>query len=228
MTTVDLFVLTIPAVLAVGAFYLAGELIRRRMRKGGAPPHPLLDDLRGLEVAFVDFFGSSKTSSGILNVLAMHRSPIGFKALAAEVRGRCTSSIHHDEMPLMAIRAVLRILLFSRLARMSVDGFAITELGREVHRRIRARDGEDNLSQPGGTPAKAKEVLATPESLSRVALEGARVDPSPWIGKFFEDPAVAAAISEVEERFRPRPMKQWADTPTQPFRERYQAIAARG
>ena len=229
MTTVDLFVLALPAIFTVGAFYFAGELIRRRMQKGGASSHRLLDDLRGLENAFVDFFGSSKTSSGTLNVLAMHSKPIGFRALAAEVRGKFTSSIDHDDVPLMAIRAVLRILLFSRLARMSVHGFAITELGREVHRRMRARGGVDNSSQSGGLPEKVTEVLANQEYLPQTTKgHSAHGDSSPWIGKFFEDPSVAAAIGEVEERFSTRNVKHWRNSSIKPFREGYELIAVHG
>jgi hypothetical protein len=136
MTTSTLIIIAIPIALIAAALFLAGELIRRRMHAVDAPPHRLLGDLRGLEDALVDFFASSKVSSGILSVLAAHRKPIGFKALAEEARAG-VSRRYDDEMPLTAIRAVLSILQFARLVRMRAGEFAITELGREVHRRMR-------------------------------------------------------------------------------------------
>lgn len=136
MTPTTLIILAVPIALIAIALLFAGGLIRRRMRAADAPPHRLLDDLRGLEDALVDFFASSKVSAGILSVLAAHRMPIGFKTLAEEARGS-VSRRHYDEMPLTAIRAVLSILQFARLVRMRASGFAITELGREVHRRMR-------------------------------------------------------------------------------------------
>lgn len=136
MTTSTFIILAIPIALIPAVLLFAAGLIRRRMHATGAPAHRLLDDLRGLENALVDFFASSKVSSGILSVLAAHRKPIGFKALAEEARAGA-SRRYDDEMPLTAIRAVLSILQFARLVRMRASGFAITELGREVHRRMR-------------------------------------------------------------------------------------------
>src|SRR6187455_3285630 len=117
MTTLSFILLTIPFILPVAAFYSAGELIRRRRLRLDAPPNRLLDDLRGLEEAFIDFLASSKTSSRILKVLAGRRMSIGFNALVAGVRGYKTSS-NHREIPVTAIRAVVRILMFARLIRM--------------------------------------------------------------------------------------------------------------
>jgi len=56
----------------------------------------------------------------------------------AAVRGYKTSS-NHSEIPLTAVRAVVRILMFARLIRMRAGRYAITDLGREVHRRMRLR-----------------------------------------------------------------------------------------
>ena len=138
MTTLSFILLTIPFVLPVAAFYSAGELIRRRRLRLDAPSHRILDDLRGLEEAFIAFLASSKASSRILKVLAERRMSIGFNALVAGVRGYKTSS-NHSEIPVAAIRAVVRILMFARLIRMRAGRYAITDLGREVHRRMRLR-----------------------------------------------------------------------------------------
>lgn len=138
MTTLSFILFTIPFVLPVAAFYSAGELIRRRRLRLGAPSHRMVEDLRGLEEAFIDFLASSKASSRILKVLAERRISIGFNALVARVRGYKTNS-NHSEIPVTAIRAVARILMFARLIRMRAGRYAITDLGREVHRRMRLR-----------------------------------------------------------------------------------------
>lgn len=158
MTPTTLIILAVPIPLIATALLFAGGLIRRRMRAADAPPHRLLDDFRGLEDALVDFFASSKVSAGILSVLAAHRKPIGFKTLAEEARGS-VSRRHYDEMPLTAIRAVLSILQFARLIRMRASGFAITELGREVHRRMR----------PEPLPTSAPSVRSTAPRTNRSA-----------------------------------------------------------
>lgn len=151
MTTFDFILLAIPAVFALGAFYSAGELIRYRMR---APKVPrFLDDLRGLEDAFVDFFASSGTSAEVLRVLATHAKPIRFKAIAEYLRAPEPDPDHRGETPLTAVRAVLKILLFARLARMGPRGFSITELGREVYRRMRRSDQDNTVRRavPSGS-----------------------------------------------------------------------------
>jgi hypothetical protein len=135
MTTSALIIVAIPIGIISAVLFLAGKLIQRRMHTPDAPPNRLIDDLRGLEDALVDFFASSKVSAGILTVLAAHRKPIGFKALTEEVRAS-DSLRNHGEMPLTAIRSVLSILQFARLVRMRASGFSITELGREVHGRM--------------------------------------------------------------------------------------------
>jgi len=139
--TLTALAIAITVILAV--LLLAGLLISRRMRAAAAdgtdaPPHRLLDDLRGLEDALVDFFASSNVSSTILSVLAAQRSPIRFKSLVQEVRAAEARRGTYEDMPLIAIRAVLTILQLARLARMSRAGFSITELGGEVYRRMRA------------------------------------------------------------------------------------------
>jgi hypothetical protein len=117
------------------AFYLAGFSIERRMHASTSRRYRLADELRGLEDAFVDFFAASKISSRVLNAIARHRRPIGFGTVAAEVRAS-EAAIHDEEIPMNAIRAVVRILMFARLVRMRAGRFLITELGREVHRRM--------------------------------------------------------------------------------------------
>lgn len=136
-----LITLSVILTLFFSALLLASQLIRRRMRATAAgidvKTHRLLDDLKPLEDALVDFFASSNVSSAILRVLATHRTPISFKVLVHEARAAEERRGTHEDMPMGAIRAVLTILQLARLARMTRAGFSITELGREVYRRMR-------------------------------------------------------------------------------------------
>ncbi len=165
MTTSALTILAMPLVLLAAVFLLAGELIRRRMHAADASPHRLLNDLRGLEHALVDFFASSKVSSGILSVLAARRKPVGFQALAEEVRTGVARE-HRDEMPLPAMRAVLSILQFARLVRMRASRFSITDLGREVYRRMQPDAVAPSPSQTIGIASPKKPSRSRPAVLS--------------------------------------------------------------
>lgn len=135
-----LIILFIAITLIVSLLLLAGQLIRRRMLATAArentSPHRLLDDLKPLEDALVDFFARSRVSSAILTVLAAEQHPISFKALAHEVRATEERRRTHEDIPMAAIRSVLTFLQFARLAQMSRAGFEITKLGREVYRRM--------------------------------------------------------------------------------------------
>jgi hypothetical protein len=140
MPTLSVLAIAISVLLSV--LFLAGYLIRRRMSASSGVyavirPSRLLDDLSGLEDALVDFFASSKVSSGVLTVLAEHPWPLKFRALRDKIHSDGKKLATAEEVPAAAIRAVLTILLFARLVRMHRAGFAITELGREVYRRMR-------------------------------------------------------------------------------------------
>lgn len=116
--------------------FIGGQLIRNNMDRAAAtgPGAPkvrsrLTRDLQGLEDALVKFFASSKASSRILAVLAAHGKPVDFNVLVEELRD-------DGDLPMSAMRAVLRILQVVRLVHMNRDGFSITDLGREVYRRM--------------------------------------------------------------------------------------------
>ena len=157
MTTTILIALVVPAAFIVAVFFLAARLVRRRMQSPDAPPHWLLDDSRELEDAFVDFFASSKTSAGVLGVLAARPGSVGFKALTRELQGSSEDSAYHEDLPLTAVRAVLKIFLSAGLARMCAKGFSITALGMEVHRRMRERSGE-SIAREAGKPSVSESL----------------------------------------------------------------------
>lgn len=125
--------------------FIGGRLIRRDMDRVAAtgPGAPkarswFTGDLQGLEDALVEFFASSKASSGILTVLAAHGKPVAFKVLVEEIRTE-QERRHGEDLPTSALRTVLSILQVIRLVRMNRDGFSITDLGREVYRRMNSQ-----------------------------------------------------------------------------------------
>ena len=99
-------------------------------------PSRFTRDLQGLEDALVEFFASSKASSGILTALAAHGKPVGFNALVEEIRTEQERRRDGEYLPTSALRAVLTTLQVVRLVRMDRNGFSITDLGREVYRRM--------------------------------------------------------------------------------------------
>jgi hypothetical protein len=91
---------------------------------------------RGLEEALVEFFASSKASSRIVAVLAAHQKAVAFNVLVDELRTEQERRHDGEYLPMSAMRAVLGILQVVRIVRMNRDGFLITDLGREVYRRM--------------------------------------------------------------------------------------------
>ena len=120
-----------PLVLLV----ISGQLIRSRMHFA-ATTGLRKRDLQGLEDALVEFFARSKASSCILTVLAARGKPVGFNALVEEIRAEQERRREDDDLPRSALRTVLTILQVVGLIHMNPDGFFLTELGREVYRRM--------------------------------------------------------------------------------------------
>ncbi len=146
------------------------------MRTLDAPRHRLIDELRGVEDSFVDFLASSKPSSGILKVLAMYEKPLGFEALAGKVRGDAMNSIHYDHIPLAAVRSVLGILLFARLVRVRSRRYSITDLGREVNRRMLAEPFVPATSSSESSANRSNGATAgSPEKRGSIEASAARM-----------------------------------------------------
>ena len=120
-----------PLVLLV----ISGQLIRSRMHLPATTGRGKRD-LQGLEDALVEFIARSKASSCILTVLGACGKPVGFNAIVEEIRAEQERRRDDDELPKSALRTVLTILQVARLISMNLDGFSLTELGREVYRRM--------------------------------------------------------------------------------------------
>ena len=119
-----------PLVLLV----ISGQLIRSRMHlpatTGRGKRH-----LQGLEGGLVEFIARSKASSCILTVLGACGKPVGFNAIVEEIRAEQERRRDDEELPKSALRTVLTILQVARLISMNLDGFSLTELGREVYQQ---------------------------------------------------------------------------------------------
>jgi hypothetical protein len=120
-----------PLVLLV----ISGQLIRSRMHLP-ATTGLRKRDLLGLEDALVEFFARSRASSCILTVLAARGKPIRFNALVDDIRAEQKRRGEEQDLSRSALRTVMTILQVVGLIHMNRDGFFLTELGREVYRRM--------------------------------------------------------------------------------------------
>ena len=139
--------------LALALLFIAGLLIRIDLNRAEAAdsrlakiPSRFIRDLRALKVALVEFFARSNESRHILTVLVAHRKPLRLSAIAQEVQLETDQSREPYVLSMSIAWAILWILQVSGLVRMSLHGFLITEVGREVCRRI---EGNSTISAEG-------------------------------------------------------------------------------
>src|SRR5258708_3443135 len=109
--------------VALALLFVAGSLIRIDRNRAEAADSRFVKrssrfirDLRRLQDALVEFFARSTESCRVLSVLLAHRKPLRLTTIAQE--------------------AVLCILQVSVCVRISRHSFLVTQVGREVHRRI--------------------------------------------------------------------------------------------
>lgn len=117
-------------------------------------PDSFSDDLRPVKALLVDFVRHSPEMADLLAILSPLHSPASFARLVHEIRIRRNGSTD----PMIAANLVgptLFILGLAGLIRITSGGFVITEVGREVQRRI------TDASQPEAGSARA--VLVEPE-----------------------------------------------------------------
>ena len=121
--------------VALALLFVAGSLIGIDQNRAEAAdsrfvkrPSRFIRDLRRLQDALVEFFARSTESCRVLSVLLAHRKPLRLTTITQE--------------------AVLCILQVSGFVRMSRHGFLVTQVGREVHRRI---EGNSAFSDEGET-----------------------------------------------------------------------------
>jgi hypothetical protein len=139
--------------VALALLFIAGSLIRIDLNRAEAAdsrfakiPSRFIRDLRALKDALVEFFTRSNESCRILSVLVAHRKPLRLSAIAQKVQLETDRRREPYILPMSIAWAVLWILQVSGLVRMSLHGFLVTEVGREVYRRI---EGNSTISAEG-------------------------------------------------------------------------------
>jgi hypothetical protein len=152
--------------VALTLLFAAGSLIRIDLnwaraagRRFAKRPSRLLRDPRSLEEALVEFFARSKEFSHILSVLIAHRKPLRVGTIVQEVRLEQDRLREDNVLPVSIAGAALCIMQVAGLVRMSRHGFLITEVGREIHRRI--EDDSAISAEDYGTPRGARTGMAS-------------------------------------------------------------------
>ena len=147
--------------------------------------HSLIHELPGtqfiperwaLRGALVGFLSHAKGSSRILRLLSTKEKPVGYNALMRELRLGKKRRFDNYDLPASAIRAALRITQAAGLVRMTRHGFSITELGREIQRRIhheppRPRELLANELSPAtrnAIPMKTRNIIITAPDHARL------------------------------------------------------------
>jgi hypothetical protein len=145
--------------------FVAGWLFRIDLwsdatdRRFGKRPSQLVRDPRSLEEALVEFFARSNESSRILSALNAHRKPLRVGTIAQEVRLEQERRREDYVLPASIAWSVLCVMQVAGLVRMSRHGFLITEVGREIHRRI---ESDSAISaEDYGTPRGARTGMAS-------------------------------------------------------------------
>lgn len=143
------------ALIIVASGLIHTSLKRRKAVAAGGPdiPSRILDDLRPVEDLLVDFVSHTRELPTVLALLSSLDAPAPFARLVHEIRiGRNGST----DLKAVAnsLGPALFILGLTGLIRITADGFVITQVGREVHRRIsdvrqlEARPASAPLVQP--------------------------------------------------------------------------------
>lgn len=143
------------ALLIVASGLIHTSLKRRKAVAAGGPDMPsrILDDLRPVKALLVDFVGHSPEMTDLLAILSPLHSPASFARLVHETRIRRNGSTD-PKIAADLVGPALFILGLARLIRIGAGGYVITEVGREVQRRI------TDARQPGSGSGRA--ALAVP------------------------------------------------------------------
>lgn len=152
------------ALLIVAGGLIHTNLRRRKAVAAGGPDFPsrILDDMRPVEDLLVDFVRHTPGMTHLLAVLAALHSRVSFARLVHEIRIGSNGSADL-KTAVNLVGPTLFILGLAGLIRITAGGFAITEVGREVLRRI------DIASQPVGfaLPAVTARQKTAPTAASQ-------------------------------------------------------------
>ena len=99
-------------------------------------PSRILRDLEPMEDVVVDFVGHTPDFAGVLAVLTATKEPKSFARIVHEIRiGRARPT--EIRIAANSVATALSILFVCGLIRLTRSGFVATDVGCEVHRRIR-------------------------------------------------------------------------------------------
>ncbi len=140
---IALILVTSWAVAGVAVLFFGGRLIRYDSEldrtedtSSSRKPSRLMEDLRPFQNLVVEFFGHSEYVTRVLNVLARHEEPLKMKTLvqeahlSAEPHQKGAVALTHVAWPAACILAA------TGLVRLRRGGLVLTDIGREVQRRI--------------------------------------------------------------------------------------------
>ncbi|MEP6673098.1 MAG: hypothetical protein ABJF10_28310 [Chthoniobacter sp.] len=167
-------VLVVLALLFSAGFLFRCDLARIRAA-GFSTPQPTRDPLT-LKDLLVGFFGYSKGASRIIRLLAARHKPVGYRALVDDFRFDEQWRRDSDELPASAMLAVLGLMQVAGVVRITRHGMAITEVGREVHRRIAPSPGVQKPHAPAArsSTGNGHRVVTTLSSADRTVLRELR------------------------------------------------------
>ena len=140
--TIALTILGLWLLAGLGLLFTGGRLLRHdrhgnaRRDDAARPPSSMLEDLRPIQNLTLDFFARTEPSARLLRVLTAHEYPLKMDEALREARPAAPHSENgHD--PYFGIdRAALWIMRLVGLLTFNKGGVVVTDIGREVHRRI--------------------------------------------------------------------------------------------
>lgn len=165
--------------IALALLFIAGYLFRcdlaRIRAAGSSTPHPTRDPL-ALKDLLVGFFAHSTGASRIIRLLAARQKPVGYRGLVDDFRFDEQWRRDSDELPASAMLAVLGLMQVAGVVRITRHGMAITEVGREVHRRIAPSPGVQKPHTPAAhsSTGNGRRAATTLSSADRTVLRELR------------------------------------------------------
>ncbi len=127
----------------VAMLFLGGQLVRNdldrapaKRRKTGWLPSRIIEDLRPVQDIVVEFFARSEQSSRLLGVLDQQKGPLSVNAILEKVRMQTDLRQSSNPPSPQLAWAALFIIRLAGLVRFSRRGVVVTEVGREVQRRM--------------------------------------------------------------------------------------------
>ena len=128
------------------AFYLfaavillsfGGWLVRHDLsRNASTRASRITEDLRPFQDLFVEIFARAEPCARVLSVLVTHRHPLGVSAALGKATSAAERSDNGQVTPSVGEWVGLGMMRLAGIIRFNKQGVLVTDVGREVHRRI--------------------------------------------------------------------------------------------